>query len=73
MNHKVSVIIRAHGEADFLQRTIESIESQNNLNQIVLVVDRPRHNLVKTLETYKKKSNITVINLDYANLSRALN
>jgi len=73
MNHKVSVIIRAHGEAEFLNRTIESIENQKSLNQIIVVVDRPSHNLTKTLGNYKNKPYITLINLDYVNLSRALN
>jgi glycosyltransferase involved in cell wall biosynthesis len=73
MNHKVSVIIRAHGEAEFLNKTIESIENQKSLNQIIVVVDRPSHNLKKTLGNYKSNPYITFVNLDYANLSRALN
>ena len=73
MKHKVSVIIRAHGEAVFLNRTIESIENQIYLNQIVVVVDRPSHSLTKMLKSYNDKPYITLVDLDYINLSRALN
>jgi glycosyltransferase involved in cell wall biosynthesis len=73
MNCDVSVVIRAHGEACFLNKTIESLRNQTNLKQIVIVLDKPSDNLVQNLESYLVKSDIKLVNLDYANLSRALN
>ncbi len=71
VNSKVSVICRAHGAAPHLETTIKSVLNQSNLDQMIIVVDKPEDPLLELELNFKKI--IDFVHLDKSNLSRAMN
>lgn len=71
MNPKVTVVTRAHGSAPYLETTIESVIAQANLDQMVVVIDKPEEPLLEIELRYRGA--IDFVHLDKSNLSRAMN